>query len=334
MSGSSTQALSVSSLSLLLDKLVQIFDDLEIPEKLSPISESALNETLQKMYSRETIDYPYLEALGIDDPEELMDQINAFLKTQTLFQDIKLEKRNLLAVSGTAISIILGGWIVKYPTNEFLKPLLEAEADKHQFAQDLYQKWIASTEAKVLSFDPRTIFGVPKLKFDNGIYQIEYVGRSLDILILEKMLRDIDPNIDKKIKKFSEKMSLRQLLPSQMFLLFKKVLEYNFPPVVNLDIHRSEILACVIAYQSPLLEKIHYEALNSFLDFGYNQGFVYLDKIIDNSTIGKDQKLYLIDYGVSQVFDNSPPPYSMEQYNEIRKNQIDDQLSSHIKPAS
>ncbi len=313
-----------------LAKFLKEFKIADTPERLLPLDEEVFEEMMGSMLLRGPIDEDYLARLGVEDPEELLERILQDMEELVTDRDIQLENRNLIAVSGNALAILLNNWILKYPLNEFLRPLLEAEVEKHIFAYKLYCDWVSDSSKHGLPFDPIDKFGIPQWKLNEEGYRIEYVGRSLDVLALEALICDIDPDFEERLTALHPKMTLRQLTPAQLILLIKKLLHHNIPSIQNEEFYKSELLSPLIACAVPRLTQEHFAALNSFLDYGYRNGFLYLDKIVDNSTLHENGRMYLIDYGISEVFNKGNPTFSEEKYLEMREELIVQQIKPFL----
>lgn len=302
----------------------------DIPSKLEPFSDEDFDNTILSMKFRQPIENEFLEEVGVDDAEELMEQINTALQKQVPDRDVGLENRNFIAASGNALIITFMGWINKYPLNEFLGPLLAAESEKHAAAFQLYEEWCADENKHKLPFSPSTKFGIPPFRLEEDIYTIKYVGRSIDILTIEELIKTTDPSFEERLKKLYPFMSLGQMTPAQLVFYFRRLLYKNIPQLRDIDIERSELLSAILHSAYPCITKEHVLALNSFLDYAYDNGFVYLDKIIDNATLDEEGILYLIDYGVAQTFEKGHSTISKENYNNLRDNLINEQIQLFV----
>ncbi|MBF0288166.1 MAG: hypothetical protein HQM14_10140 [SAR324 cluster bacterium] len=314
-----------------LAKFLKDFKITEVPDTLVPLDAEAFEEIMESMLLRGPIDVDYLSKLGVEDPDELLERILEDMEELVNDRNIRLENRNVIAVSGNALAILLNNWILKYPLNEFLQPLLEAEVEKHIYAYRLYCEWVSDSRNHGLPFDPKNKFAIPQWKLNEEGYRIEYVGRSLDVLVLESLICDIDPEFEARLAALNPKMMLRQLTPAQLILLLKKLLHHNIAAIRDEDFYKSELLSPLIACAQPCLTQEHFDALNSFLDYGYQNGFLYLDKIVDNSTLHENGRMYLIDYGISEVFDKGKPTFSLEKYGEMREELIAQQITPFLQ---
>ena len=194
-----------------------------------------------------------------------------------------------------------------------------AEMEKHQWARQLFLEWQADSNKHGLPFEPDQWFYIPQWKITNNIYRIEYVGRSLDVLALETLILEIDPEIEKRLVEHYPQMSLAKMTPAQLLFLMRKILFCNFPKIEMQEFSRNELVAAINTCALPVLASQHMAALSSFLNYGFQNGFVYLDKIADNATLNQKGIMSLIDYGVSQKFEKEAPPFSLEKYHQLRQ---------------
>ncbi|MBF0240282.1 MAG: hypothetical protein HQM12_21465 [SAR324 cluster bacterium] len=318
----------------------------KIPERLAPLSEDNFIAFLEEMHLREPLDTSFLEKSGVsqEDVDQLLERINhdmseVLSRTSNTSHVIRVENRNfvgmgglnsmgnqnLLAVSGCAAIVYFGDAVYKYPLNEIFELMMDPELKNHRRAEDLLEEW----EACDIPEKFRNKFGIPELQHKDGIYRMQYVGRSLDIVALQKIITAIDPDINTRLQHYNPYLdSLERIPPVQVIRLMKEIIFHNMPQLREDSIDYGEMLAIILNSENPCISQDHYDAFNSFLDFAWNHGFVYRDKIVDNLTL-LNGKIYLIDFGMANSFPPDRPP-DRERYLINRENLINRQLRQFI----
>ena len=91
----------------------------EIPSTISPLNTEDFNDIILSMKFRQPVEVGFLEEVGVDEADGLLNQINKDIQVNVRDRDVILENRNFIAASGNALIITFMGWIYKYPLNEF-----------------------------------------------------------------------------------------------------------------------------------------------------------------------------------------------------------------------
>ncbi|MBF0240284.1 MAG: hypothetical protein HQM12_21475 [SAR324 cluster bacterium] len=309
----------------------------QIPDRIEPIPHERFFHFIEDSVLKHLLDNHYLQSVGVgeDDSESLLSTINTIFKKwierQAPRNTLSLNYHNLLAVSSNAAIIFLNDEVLKCPLDEFLGIMMASEVVNHRTVYAIWEEWNASAQV------PERLRGklgipCPHLQEQGGFY-MEYVGRSLDMLILQQILTSFYPQIDQLLHAFKlPQNSLDSLNPSQLLLIGNATLEYNFPVLTENRLARGEWLSLMISCATPCVTREHYDALNAFLDYAWENGFMYRDKIVDNLTLHKG-KLYLIDFGVADTFDPQRPP-NPASYQKHREEKINAQLLPFIIPSA
>lgn len=303
----------------------------QIPQKLLPFSKSSFTNFMESIDPRAALDVDFLikGGVSVDDAPALMDRINQDLKQRIGRAEkehpIHLENRNLIAISGCAVIMYYGQEIYKYPLNDIFEMMMVPEIENHEKAASLLKKWEESSLPNHL----KNKLGVPSLSQKEGLYSMQYVNRSLDMVAMQDIIYSIMPTIDEQLYEFDSHLhSLSDLQPAQLMKLVSAIIKENIPQMANHTIERGEWLSILINCGQSYLTRDHYAALNSFLDYAWDEGFMYRDKIIDNVTI-HEGKVYLIDFGMAWSFTSEDSP-SLDDYQEHRKVMINNQLQPFL----